>query len=324
MRFRPTKACDVENPKDLRYPLYMMIKYDGVWSTVRDGALFGRSLKPTKNKQICEELGKESHNYLIGELCYGKELNTQDLCRNTTSHINSHDKEWKDGYTWVIFDYAHPDFIDLGYTERMLEARKVIDGLGNPNIIPVTLMLAEYWEDLEDTYNNFLDFGYEGLIVREIHGKYKHGRSTVKEQIFMRMKPSDFEEAIIISVNEAMENNNEAVINELGYTERSSHQENKIGLKMVGSFNCIRLTDGLEIVVGAGKLTHEERKHLYENAPICLITKYKSMTTGVKDLPRFPRHYEFRDIRDLDDALYANALEAAKLNGLYEDHKHLF
>ena len=39
------------------------------------------------------------------------------------------------------------------------------------------------------------------------------------------------------------------------------------------------------------------------------LIKYKSMTYGVKDAPRFGRFYSFRSLEDLDDVLYDKAVK---------------
>lgn len=311
-QLRPTKAADVEDVNDLKYPLIAMIKYDGIFSLVVDNVLLGRSLKPIKNKQITNELSKPEYNYMIGELCYGKQLNVQNLCRTTTSHINSHDKEWVDGYTWMLFDYIHPDVIDKPYQERLQALTAALVASDNTNVLVAPYNTVYEPTEASKQYADNLDDGFEGLILRCPNGKYKHGRSTLKEQIFMRMKPSDMNEAVVIGVMEAMENNNVAIINELGYTERSSHQCNKIGKGMVGSFICIDLKSGNEIRVGAGKLTHNERIEYFNNPPLGMISKYMSMATGVKDLPRHPRHYEWRDVVDIDDELLVKYEEIVK------------
>lgn len=304
-QFRPTKAVDVEDTNDLKYPLVAMTKYDGIFSLVVDDVLLGRSLKPIKNKQITEDLSKPEYNYMVGELCYGKEINVQNLCRITTSHINSHDKEWVDGYTWMLFDYIHPDVIDKPYQERLQALTVALKESDNPNVLVAPYNTVYKPTEAAKQYEDNLEDGFEGLILRCPNGMYKHGRSTLKEQIFMRMKPSDMNEAVVIGIIEAMENNNEAIINELGYTERSSHKENKIGKGMVGSFICIDLKTGNEIRVGAGKLTHGERIEHFNNPPLGLISKYVSLSTGVKNLPRHPRHYEWRAKVDIDDELLA-------------------
>lgn len=310
VQFKPTKAEDVVDLEDLTYPLIGMTKYDGVYGLVREGKLLGRSLKAMGNKPITERLSREEYEGFVGELCYGKALNTQDLCRLTTSHTSSHNKEWVDGFTWVLFDYCHPDVIHLPYIERLEALQEVISSLGyngTDGIWVAPYRLYREPHEVLHAYDCNLELGYEGLILRQPDGAWKNGRSTLKQQLFLRMKPQSDAEFVISGVVEAMQNNNEAKINELGHTERSSHQENKVGKGMIGAFLGIDLTSGKAITVGAGKLTHEERIQAFLNPPIGSIGKYRSMTSGVKDLPRFPRFYSYRNLSDLDDTLVSKA-----------------
>ena len=306
--FRNNLAVDVTDMEDVSLPKVALIKYDGVYALVKDGVLLGRSLKQFKNEYITKELSKPEYEGLVGELCYGEELNTQHLCRTTTSKVNTIKEEgWK--WTWVVFDYIGEGYIGKSYLERLTAATQLLEALAVDNIQMATNTIVATHYQVEEMYENSIELGYEGLILREPTAPWKNGRSTAKEQGFMRMKPQSDAEALIIGIEEAMENNNVAKINELGYTERSSHQENKVGKGMVGSFICICPHTNVEFKVGAGKLSHEEREYYWENPPIGDITKYRSMTTGVKDKPRFPRHYSFRADEDLDQKLLDKVIE---------------
>lgn len=308
----PMRCADVVDTSLLNYPLIATTKYDGVYALVKDGQLLGRSLKPIKNKQIAEILSQPEFEGFVGELCYGSKLNIQELCRTTTSHVSSHDKEWEDGFTWMLFDYAHEDVIHLPYIERLdvlkerlyealgeLSNTKQYNHLNNIQVAPQVVCTSS--SDVDELYNNNVDNGYEGIILRSPNGEWKNGRNSPKQDLFLRMKPSSDSEFVITGVVEALQNNNVATTNELGYTERSSHQENKVGKGMIGAFTGIDVESGILITVGAGKLTHSERVEAFENPPIGSVAKYRSMTSGVKDLPRFPRFISYRDITDLDE-----------------------
>lgn len=311
-KFRPTKAEDVVNPEDLKFPLVAMTKYDGVYALVREGVLLGRSLKPIPNNNISSILSSPKYEGFVGELCYGRELNVQELCRVTTSHTGSHNKEWEEGFSWPLFDYTHPEVIGMPYLERLQALSEVVKGLADPSVWVAPYAILTSPQEVTELYEANLDQGYEGVILRQPDGSWKNGRSTLKQQLFLRMKPSGDSEAVIVGVQEAMENNNEAKTNELGYTERSSHQENKVGKGMVGAFLCIDLVSGMVIKVGAGKLTHLEREEYFKNPPIGQLTKYRSLLTGVKDAPRHARHINFRNPSDLDDELYLKYIRIIK------------
>jgi ATP-dependent DNA ligase len=310
-KLKPMKASDVKDVEALQYPLEVLTKYDGVYALVHDGNLLGRSLKPFKNSYITELLSNTKFEGFVGELCETQESKTlarEDLCRNTTSCVNTIDKEWE--FDWKLFDYIHPDVVHLGYSERIEALYKRIGYISSPlDISIVESTTATCGADVVDMYEESLSLGYEGIILRKPDGKWKNGRSTLKEQFLLRMKPQSDAEAVVVGVVEAMENNNVALINELGYTERSSHQENKAGKGMLGSFLCIDLVSGKDITVSAGKLTHGERVEYFNNPPIHQVVKYRSMTYGVKEAPRFARFYNFRAVEDLDEKLVAKYYE---------------
>jgi len=313
-KLKPMKASDVKDVDALHYPLEVLTKYDGVYALVVGGKLLGRSLKPFKNAYITEMLSDSKFEGFVGELCEtqeSKSLAREDLCRNTTSCVNTIDKEWS--FEWKLFDYIHPDVVHLEYTERIEALYKRIGYISCPmdiNIVESTT--ATCGVDVIDMYEESLRLGYEGIILRKPDGKWKNGRSTLKEQFLLRMKPQSDAEAVVVGLVEALENNNVAIINELGYTERSSHQDNKVGKGMLGSFLCVDLKTGNEITVGAGKLTHEERVECFINPPIHQVVKYRSMTYGVKSAPRFARFYSFRAVEDLDDKLVDNYNEIVR------------
>ena len=304
-KLKPMKASDVKDVDALVYPLEVLTKYDGVYALVVGGNLLGRSLKPFKNTYITELLSDGVFEGFVGELCEtqeSKSLAREDLCRNTTSCVNTINKVWS--FTWKLFDYIHPDVIHLSYTERMEALYKRIgQTTSHIDVCVVGSTTAACGADVIDMYEESLSLGYEGIILRKPDGNWKNGRSTLKEQFLLRMKPQSDSEAVVVGVVEAMENNNVAKVNELGYTERSSHQENKIGKGMVGSFLCIDLVSGRDITVSAGKLTHDERVEYFNSPPLHQVVKYRSMTYGVKAAPRFARFYSFRAVEDLDDKL---------------------
>lgn len=309
-KFKPTKVCEIP-PEDFIYPVYATPKIDGVNAIVLGGELLSRTLKKFKNKQLNQVISK---GFLLGccfEITVGKpeDRKKEDICRKTTSYVNSFDKIAED-ITVSLFDFVgyfteKESPLRYPYIERIslihhLNFSKNISGC---NIHVVFLQPTEIDNayEAENYYTSCLELGYEGAIFRR-DMPYKCGRSTAKSQETIRMKPSADTEAIVVGYKEAMQNNNEKVTNALGQSERSSHKDNKTEKGVVGSFFCIDSISGEEITVGAGKLNHDERKLVWDNREEYLnkIIKYRSMTAGVKDKPRFPRFIDWRDASDID------------------------
>lgn len=105
----------------------------------------------------------------------------------------------------------------------------------------------------------------------------------------------------MVGLIESETNLNEAKKNELGYTERSTHQANKVLNGKIGSLICRDIKTGAEILVSAGKLNDYERKYYFENQNkiIGKLITYKYFPHGQKDKPRHPTFKHFRTEMDL-------------------------
>jgi len=296
--FRPHLATDAKLEK-LEYPLEVQYKVDGVRMLVREGKATGRSMKPYKNKKLTEYFSRECFNGFDMELAT-TEINDPDLCRLTTSQVNTIEGGLPQ-YAFV-FDYITHETEGMSYEGRMKALEKYLEKTNLPSevvIITSESFNVDSEEQLLQLYKEVLDLNFEGLIIRK--GLYKQGRGTVNEANYLRMKPTGDSEGIVLQIEEAFENTNEAKVNELGYTERSSHKEGKLGKGMVGALWLKDIHSGKEVKVGAGKLTHKERKYYFENPDdiIGSLVKYKFLGTGQKDLPRHPRYISHRAWEDL-------------------------
>lgn len=303
-QFKPQLACDVELDR-VKFPVVVMLKVDGSRLLVVDGKAVGRSLKQYKNKKLTQTMSHPLLNGFDGEIVATYE-NDPDLCRMTTSVINTIEGGLPNVYK--VFDYLTDETKHLGYVDRM---SKLSDHLEQHweffKAFPVKIETPEMAvchnvSDIEAIYNQALTDNYEGVIIRSMQGKHKDGRCTVKEGAYLRLKPTGDAEGVVVRLEEAFENKNEAKTNELGYTERSTHQENMVAKGMIGAM-WLRLPDGSEVKVGAGKLNHAERKYYWENPNeiIGKIAKYAFLATGQKDAPRHPRFISFRCEEDMSE-----------------------
>ena len=300
--FKPVLACDYDANK-AKFPMLALAKIDGVRAlVVKDRGLVGRSLKPFKNKALTALLSRPELTGLEGELVVG-DITGESVFRDTNSLVSTINGS-VDGLQWLVFD----DNTDptLPYAQRYYNAHRRVQELPEPLrdvVVMVPANICETHEQATAMYDAFLELGYEGMILRDPAAAYKFGRATAKEGSYLRMKPSSDDEAVVLSLEEAEANNNDAVVNELGLTERSSHQENKEGKGMLGALICRDLKTGSEIKVGAGKMNHDERV-IYWNQPDLIVgktIKYRHLTTGVKDKPRHARFIGFRAEEDMSE-----------------------
>lgn len=295
--FKPHLACDADLTK-LKLPLILMPKIDGVRGLNVEGRFVGRSLKQHGNKFVSNHFSGDMYNGFDGELA-SLEINHPDLCRITTGDVNRHEGE-PDVHFWV-FDLVSEDFAEQAYGYRLGVLASLVAELDNPRIHCVPYHMVNSLEEVLELEEFYLIEGFEGIILRDPYGVHKNGRSTARSNGFLRLKRFVEEDATVLGVIEGNVNNNEAKKNELGRTERSSHQENLTPNGMVGALPCRCHATGKEVLVSAGSLDHEQRKYYFENQDqiIGKVIKYKSFPKGVKDKPRFPTFHSFRADSDL-------------------------
>lgn len=311
---KPMLAEDWD-PLKQRYPVLIQPKIDGVRALNLFGTLTGRSLKKFGNRYVTALF---SHSLLIGfdgEMAVGSNSAHPDLCRMTTSALSTITGE--PVVTWHLFDYVTSETRHLPYANRLDLLRRQVDAvqLVRPDlharlaIVPTYECRSEAGLQCADEY--WTGFGYEGTIIRAIEAPHKSGRSTVKEGGLLRVKAFATAEAEVVAVHEGQTNLNEATVNELGLTERSTHQENMVANGLVGTLTgkllaSIQLGDkvlpkGELVTISAGRMTAEERK-LYLQEPGRIVGKvatFQYFPRGVKDKLRFPTFQGLRMQEDM-------------------------
>src|SRR5690606_13727087 len=106
------------------------------------------------------------------------------------------------------------------------------------------------------------------------------------------------DEARVIGFKELLSNQNEAVVNELGLLERSTHKEGKVPMGVLGALEVE--WNGVTFELGSGFKAHE-RQLLWEQreALVGRLVKFKYFPVGIKEAPRFPTFLGFRSDLDL-------------------------
>ncbi len=311
---KPMLASDCVEAK-LVFPLIGEPKIDGVRGLNMTGRLTGRSLKPFKNLHVTALFSHSALTGLDGEFAAERETHP-DLCRLTSSALGTIKGEpW---VMWWLFDYITPELIDAPYHYRLqrLEQRHRELAVEVPHIWPhlrvIPWRLITSAENLLEIDTGHLVAGFEGTITRSIHGLHKQGRSTPREGGLGRIKRFVDFEFTVDEVIEGEENQNEAQINELGNTFRSSHQENKVANGMIGAMvgrtldvvmdgDKVLFDKGQQVRVGAGCLSHDERRYYFAHQAEfkALVHKAKFFPKGIKDKPRFPTWQSFRNREDM-------------------------
>ena len=289
---KPMTICR-ENPDlyKLTYPLYATPKLDGIRCVIVNGKPMTRTLKNVPNKFINDVLSHKHLEGLDGELIVGP-ANGPKVYRDTSSFVMSDDKVGD--FHYYIFDkWNSPE----RYKDRVYELE---DYLINQYMSILPIQEIKSVAELADYESRVLESGFEGLILRSYTGEYKFGRTTMREQNTYKLKRFVDGEAIIYGYEEEMHNGNEATTNELGRTQRSTHQANLRGKGTLGSLLVSDKESGVRFSIGSG-FDAELRRILWEDRDKNLnaIVKYKHFPIGAKDKPRHPIFLGFRDERDM-------------------------
>jgi DNA ligase-1 len=295
---RPILAEKIEPSEleNLKYPVLVSPKLDGIRCLIVDGKALSRSFKPIPNLFIQSLLSKQEFNGLDGELVLeGKTFN------ETQSIVMSESSEPVD-FVYYCFDYVGKNGLNHPFELRLKDLEEVVQGSNNKWMVTVPQLLAHSSETIITTETTFLSQGYEGLMIRGCNSPYKNGRSTKKEAYLLKLKKFEDAEAVVIGFVEATTNTNELEKNELGLSKRSHKKAGKVRAGYLGAFLVKDLKTGTEFEIGTGDgLTKDIRAHIWNNQDKYLnkLIKYKHQPSGSKDKPRFPVWLGFRDERDL-------------------------
>lgn len=288
---KPLLATKADYGK-IQYPVLATPKLDGIRCLMVDGVAMSRSMKPIPNDYVRKQL--EGLHGLDGELMVNGDFN------EVQSGIMK--KSGEPDFTYHVFD----SFTEVGgYLTRISDLEDVSifgdDGYDFPTEIEIVVPVAIYTEEQLDAYLEVcLDYGYEGVMIRDPNGKYKHGRSTVKEGILLKIKRFFDDEAILIDVIEKMHNANGLDQDEFGYAKRRSCKENLVPCGTAGSL--VLNWNGIEFRVGFGPgITDAIKQDIWDRREELIgeITKFSYQELSKDGVPRFGKMLEFRHEDDL-------------------------
>jgi len=313
MSIKPQLAADADLDK-LTYPCWSQVKIDGVRAMNLQGTLTGRSLDSFKGFGITDYFSRPEFVGLDGEMIEGNDPTAERLCSLTTGAVGRFKgvTEMANFYWWV-FDLVLHETVGLAYRDRYALLAAKVRELNHPRIRLLGCAEAASKADLLEIVAANAQAGYEGTIIRNPNALYKPGRPSKLNEL-VRVKPWADSEILVTGVTEGAKNENEAMTNSLGRTERSSAQAGKVPNGQVGSIQGKMLADyhcavtgkllfakGLPITVSSGTMTVKEAVHYFENQQEIVghIVKYAHMPFGVKDAPRFPGYLSYRLPEDM-------------------------
>lgn len=269
-----------------RFPCMVSAKLDGIRARVGDdGVVYSRKNEVIPSAQVQKLFGLRRYAGLDGELIVGK-ASDPDVFNRTQSHVMSKNKD-SDQLRFHIFD-----FIDLAlpYTKRRDIALKFISAK-RPELANVPHHWCPRFEALQRFELEYVEKGYEGIMIRDPNGLYKQGRSTAHEGGLLKLKRFEDSEAIVLGYEEMMHNANQKVDG-----KRTSH---KAGLRPLGVLGALQVQDletHQKFNVGSG-YTAAARQALWaeRESLVGRTIAYKYFPTGGKLAPRFPTFKGFRE-----------------------------
>lgn len=322
--FKPMLAVDATDHLDtIRYPKYASYKLDGIRVIFHPQlGMVSRSLKPIQNKQIREKFegvlqqAKNANAVIDGEF-YGHELTFQEITRCVMTQDFTLDKSIKKimkeksfTCTSEYFEYTTKllgqinfhcfEFHEIGLDNKFEHKQNLIRDMGWLNECVGTFQqLVHSKEDVKELFGKALDDGYEGLILRCPESQYKFGRSTLKEEGMLKVKPFETFDARIIEVLQATEvdPNAEKTTNELGRSVTSKKKDDRILIEKAYGFLVKYGEHQVKVVLSMSDVEKEivwRKKESY----IGRMIEYKGMLIGSKDVPRHPVMVRFREDRE--------------------------
>jgi DNA ligase-1 len=310
--FKPLLAPNTDPLKDpdffknLKFPLLASPKLDGIRCIIKEGACKSRKYLDLPSKFI--QSAFKDFAELDGEIIIGPET-AHDVYNTTQSYVMSFSKNPAPKIVqFCVFDYALETAAHLPFYKRYELVRQYIDTYLRtytlPNNYIVNIVPHKWCNDLLSLIqfeNEMLALGYEGIMMRDPYGIYKHGRSTYKQGILLKLKRFQDDEAEVIGFVPMQRNDNELETDELGYAKRSSAKAGMVEQDLLGKF-LVKYEDQ-ELEIAPGVLTLEEKKHIWLNRPFFLrkILKFRHFPYGVKDKPRFPRFVGWRNEIDMGE-----------------------
>lgn len=293
--FKPLLALELSKVKNLPKQCYVSPKIDGLRCIIFDGVAYSRSLKPIPNRYL-QSVVKQHETTLQG---LDGELITTHLTdpmsfNKTQSDLMSIDGE--PAFVFHVFDKYHPS---KTFSERLTTVPDKAQLPDFCSILPQEYKENITHEDVQELSDFYTKAGYEGCMLKDRNGLYKHGRSATTSPELIKVKKFTDAEFEVVGYECKYSNQNEAFTSELGNTKRSTKKEGMVAQDTLGKLIC-RTQEGIVFGVGSG-FTDEQRNALWasKESLIGKLAKVKFFEVGIKEAPRFPVFLGFRSELDL-------------------------
>lgn len=272
--------------EDLNFPVLVTPKIDGVRAIKLNGKLVSRSLKQIPNiaiRTLIERILPED-GISDGELSVDSDF------QKTVSAVMSVNTVVPNNLKFYWFDWVQKSDLDMPYSSRVLAINDYIKNNKELRklkiIIPLIPARVDNTKELSLFEEASLRKGYEGVVVRSYAGRYKCGRSTMREGLMIKIKRSEDFEATIIDTEELLHNLNEEQRDNFGRMQRSSAKSNKVKSGTLGVI-VARAQNGKIFKIGTG-FNSQQRQNLWASRDdlIGKFVKYKSAGNSKDNVPK--------------------------------------
>ena len=278
-QFKPLLSATLEDPLRLTWPIMVSPKLDGLRCVIKDGQALSRNLKPFRNKHVQEALCGLPDG-LDGELIVGAP-NRGNVLGRTQSGIMA--SEGIPDFKFYVFDtFDRPD-------EPFHVRHTMLLNVDHPLVSIVPHVALSGYAQFIKYEQDIVEAGYEGVMIRGIHGRYKFGRATHNDQLLWKFKRFRDSEAFVTGIEEGVSNTNEQTRSATGASKRSHHQDGMVPSGRVGTILATDEKTNQQLRVSPGEMTVEDRIYYWQH-PMELVghrITFKSFDYGALNVPRF-------------------------------------
>lgn len=297
-----SECLDFDN---LPYPFMLSPKVDGVRCAMIDGKGYSRKMLPHENlffQRWCALHGQWLHG-IDCEVVVGPptlQHEEDDVFNRSSGPIGKISGE-PDFTVWVFELWDHQGQVAEDRYRELVKRVAEIERLSIPRVQLLPQVMVYNAIQARRVAAEFREQGYEGSMGKHPRKPYKHGRSTLNEQILLKDKEWVDSEAQIIGWKQGTTNTNKLEADALGHAKRSSAKAGKVLKDTLGSWRCRNIYTGVEFWCPPGSQSEAEIKRMWDERFDSLgrVLTYKYQKIGTLKAPRFPGMKAFRRVEDL-------------------------
>jgi len=304
----PNEILSFNDPR-IKWPKLGSIKYDGHRMLAINGVWF---VTPSGKLHVNRFI--DQHFDLFWQFCRqglwvadGELWSPIRPFNELQSILRTHNQPLPDDVGYYIFDLIKiPEWESGDMKDYQTRFYWMLDLLrpGFPRVHTVDQVLLRSPEAATLYYNEAIEAGHEGVILRSPMATYKHGRCTILESDLLKFKQFVTEDAVIVGI-EQMETLREGVereVNDYGLLRQTYKKEHYEPAEAVGSF-VVAQGDGPLFKVKPGKGHTMEDRRMWWQARDSLIgcgIEFSYMPHGTKDAPRIGSLVRFREDKRIE------------------------